>query len=56
MQDTDLDCPRCGSSIKKIDQWHGYRLECRDCRYKVQGFLSRFYVEIENIFRGAISA
>lgn len=48
MEATEYDCPQCGSEIKKIDQWNGYKLSCRDCGYRLSGFFSKVYLKISS--------
>lgn len=54
MEETGYDCPKCGSGIKKIDQYEGYKLSCRDCGYLARGFFARFYLKISSfLYRGS---
>lgn len=56
MEGTGWDCPRCGSEIKKFDQYCGYKLSCRECGYRVQGFFAKYYLKIEKFISERVSA
>jgi DNA-directed RNA polymerase subunit RPC12/RpoP len=51
MEATEYDCPRCGSEIKRLDQYIGCKLSCRDCGYRLSGFFSKVYVKISSFLK-----